>query len=56
MSVRDQGKAAFAEIQDSEGRVQVYFNRDNDLSKDEDKTLYNQVFKKLTDLGDFLRN
>ena len=53
MSVRDQGKAAFAEIQDSEGRIQVYFNRDF-ICEGEDKTLYNQVFKKLTDLGDFL--
>ena len=53
MSVRDQGKAAFAEIQDSEGRMQVYFNRDF-ICHGEDKTLYNQVFKKLTDLGDFL--
>ena len=53
MSVRDQGKAAFAEIQDSEGRIQVYFNRDM-ICEGEDKTLYNQVFKKLTDLGDFL--
>ena len=53
MSVRDQGKAAFAEIQDSEGRIQVYFNRDV-ICEGEDKTLYNQVFKKLTDLGDFL--
>jgi lysyl-tRNA synthetase, class II len=53
MSVRDQGKAAFAEIQDSEGRIQVYFNRDI-ICTGEDKALYNQVFKKLTDLGDFL--
>ena len=53
MSVRDQGKAAFAEIQDSEGRIQVYFNRDV-ICEGEDKTHYNQVFKKLTDLGDFL--
>ena len=53
MSVRDQGKAAFAEIQDSEGRIQAYFNRDV-ICEGEDKTLYNQVFKKLTDLGDFL--
>jgi lysyl-tRNA synthetase, class II len=53
MSVRDQGKACFAEIQDSEGRIQVYFNRDM-ICEGEDKTLYNQVFKKLTDLGDFL--
>jgi len=53
MSVRDQGKASFAELQDSEGRIQLYFNRDM-LCKGEDKTLYNQVFKKLTDLGDFI--
>ena len=53
MSVRDQGKASFAELQDSEGRIQLYFNRDM-LCTGEDKTLYNQVFKKLTDLGDFI--
>lgn len=53
MSVRDQGKACFAELQDSEGRIQMYFNRDV-LCPDEDKTIYNQVFKKLTDLGDFI--
>ncbi len=53
MSFRDQGKAGFAEIQDSEGRIQMYFNRDY-ICPGEDKTLYNQVFKKLTDLGDFL--
>jgi lysyl-tRNA synthetase, class II len=53
MSVRDQGKASFAELQDSEGRIQLYFNRDM-LCQGEDKTLYNQVFKKLTDLGDFI--
>jgi len=53
MSVRDQGKACFAELQDSEGRIQLYFNRDM-LCEGEDKTLYNQVFKKLTDLGDFI--
>jgi lysyl-tRNA synthetase class 2 len=53
MSVRDQGKACFAELQDSEGRIQLYVNRDV-LCLDEDKTLYNQVFKKLTDLGDFI--
>lgn len=53
MSVRDQGKAAFAELQDSEGRIQVYFNRDI-LCTGEDKTLYNTIFKKLTDLGDFI--
>ena len=53
MSVRDQGKAAFAELQDSEGRIQLYLNRDV-ICEGEDKTLYNQVFKKLTDLGDFI--
>jgi lysyl-tRNA synthetase class 2 len=53
MSVRDQGKACFAELQDSEGRIQLYVNRDV-LCLGEDKTLYNQVFKKLTDLGDFI--
>ena len=53
MSVRDQGKASFAELQDSEGRIQLYFNRDV-LCEGEDKTLYNQIFKKLTDLGDFI--
>jgi lysyl-tRNA synthetase class 2 len=53
MSVRDQGKACFAELQDSEGRIQLYFNRDV-ICPDEDKTIYNQVFKKLTDLGDFI--
>ena len=53
MSFRDQGKAGFAELQDSEGRIQLYFNRDL-LCQTEDKSLYNQVFKKLTDLGDFI--
>ena len=53
MSVRDQGKAAFAELQDREGRMQLYFNRDV-ICTGEDKTLYNQVFRKLTDLGDFI--
>lgn len=53
MSVRDQGKASFAEIQDHDGRIQLYLNRDM-ICPDEDKTLYNTVFKKLTDLGDFI--
>ncbi|ELV7524600.1 lysine--tRNA ligase [Flavobacterium psychrophilum] len=53
MSVRDQGKASFAELQDSQGRVQLYFNRDV-ICEGDDKTLYNQIFKKLTDLGDFI--
>ncbi|OIQ21066.1 MAG: lysine--tRNA ligase [Flavobacterium sp. MedPE-SWcel] len=53
MSVRIQGKASFAELQDSEGRVQVYINRD-EICTGEDKTKYNDVFKKLLDLGDFI--
>lgn len=53
MSIRDQGKAAFVELQDSEGRIQLYFNRDV-ICTGEDKTKYNQVFRKLTDLGDFI--
>ncbi len=53
MSVRDQGKACFAELQDSEGRMQLYLNRDV-MCPGEDKTTFNQVFKKLTDLGDFI--
>ena len=53
MSHRDMGKAAFAELQDAEGRVQVYINRD-EICPGEDKTLYNTVFKKLIDLGDFI--
>lgn len=53
MSNRDQGKACFAEIQDSEGRIQAYFNRDM-ICESDDKTLYNTVFKKLVDLGDFI--
>lgn len=53
MSRRVMGKASFAEIQDSEGRIQVYFNRD-EICEGEDKTLYNEVFKKLTDIGDFI--
>jgi lysyl-tRNA synthetase class 2 len=53
MSQRIMGKASFAELQDSSGRIQVYFNRD-ELCPGEDKTLYNEVFKKLLDLGDFI--
>lgn len=53
MSQRIMGKASFAELLDSTGRVQVYFNRD-ELCPGEDKTLYNDVFKKLLDLGDFV--
>ena len=53
MSRRIMGKASFAELQDSEGRIQVYVNRDEICPK-EDKSLYNDVFKKLLDLGDFI--
>lgn len=53
MSQRDMGKAAFAEILDKDGRIQIYVNRD-EICPEDDKTLYNQVFKKLLDLGDFL--
>lgn len=53
MSQRIMGKASFAELQDSSGRIQVYFNRD-ELCPGEDKALYNEVFKKLLDLGDFI--
>ena len=53
MSRRIQGKASFAELQDSEGRIQVYFNRD-EICPGEDKTLYNEVYKKLLDIGDFI--
>jgi lysyl-tRNA synthetase class 2 len=53
MSQRVMGKASFAEIQDSTGRIQTYFNRD-EICPGEDKTLYNDVFKKLLDLGDFI--
>lgn len=53
MSRRIQGKASFAELQDAEGRVQVYFNRD-EICPGEDKTLYNDVYKKLLDIGDFI--
>jgi lysyl-tRNA synthetase class 2 len=53
MSQRIMGKASFAEIQDSTGRIQLYFNRD-EICPGEDKTLYNEVFKKLLDLGDFI--
>ncbi len=53
MSRRIMGKASFAEIQDSKGRIQVYVTRD-DICPDENKDLYNVVFKKLLDLGDFI--
>ena len=53
MSRRIQGKASFAEVQDSQGRIQVYFNRD-EICTGEDKTLYNEVYKKLLDIGDII--
>ena len=53
MSRRIMGKASFVEIQDSKGRIQVYISRD-DLCPDENKDLYNIVFKKLLDIGDFV--
>ena len=53
MSRRIQGKASFAELQDSSGRIQVYFNRD-EICTGENKTLYNDVYKKLLDIGDII--
>ena len=53
MSRRIQGKASFAELQDSTGRIQVYFNRD-EICPGDDKTQYNDVYKKLLDIGDFI--
>lgn len=53
MSRRIMGNASFAELQDATGRIQVYFRRD-DLCPEEDKTLYNTVFKKMLDLGDII--
>lgn len=53
MSRRIQGKASFAELQDSEGRIQVYFNRD-EICPTDDKSLYNDVYKHLLDIGDII--
>ena len=53
MSRRIMGKASFVELQDSKGRIQVYVTRD-DICPDEDKDMYNKVFKKLLDIGDFI--
>ncbi len=53
MSMRVQGKASFAQIQDAEGKIQVYFNRD-EICPGDDKTKYNELFKKLLDFGDFI--
>ena len=53
MGKRVMGKASFAELQDSEGRIQLYISRD-EICPTEDKILYNEVFKKLLDIGDFI--
>ena len=53
MSRRVMGKASFIELQDSKGRIQVYITRD-DICPGEDKEMYNTVFKRLLDLGDFI--
>jgi len=53
MGKRIMGKASFAELKDAEGRIQIYVSRD-DISEDEEKTMYNVVFKKLLDIGDFI--
>lgn len=53
MSSRIMGKASFAELQDATGRIQIYITRD-DICPGEDKTMYNEVFKKLLDRGDFI--
>ena len=53
MGKRIMGKASFAELKDAEGRIQIYVSRD-DISNDEAKTMYNVVFKKLLDIGDFI--
>ena len=52
MGRRIMGKASFVELQDANGRIQVYINRD-EICPDENKDLYNVVFKKLLDIGDF---
>ncbi|MGN6541260.1 MAG: lysine--tRNA ligase [Ginsengibacter sp.] len=53
LSIRDMGKASFAVLQDSTGKIQVYIRRD-DIAPEEDKTLYNVVWKKLIDIGDII--
>jgi lysyl-tRNA synthetase class 2 len=53
MSRRIQGNASFAELQDADGRIQVYFNRD-EICPGDDKSKYNEVYKKLLDIGDFI--
>ncbi|MCL4144615.1 UNVERIFIED_CONTAM: hypothetical protein GTU68_012787 [Idotea baltica] len=53
MVINIQGKASFGQLQDGKGRIQLYFNRD-EICEGEDKSMYNDVFKKLLDLGDFI--
>jgi len=53
MQKRIMGKASFAELQDSSGRIQLYISRD-EICREEDKTMYNEVFKKYLDIGDFI--
>ena len=53
MSRRIMGKASFAELQDSDGKIQIYVNRD-EICETEDKTMYNTIFKKLLDIGDII--
>jgi lysyl-tRNA synthetase class 2 len=53
MSVRDMGKASFAVLQDSTGKIQIYIRRD-DITTGDDKTLYDKVWKSLTDIGDII--
>ena len=54
MSRRIQGKASFAELQDMEGKIQVYFNRDEICPSEDDKFKYNELYKHLLDIGDFI--
>ena len=54
MSRRIMGKASFIELMDSTGRIQVYITRDDICPDEEDKEMYNKVFKKLLDIGDFI--
>ena len=53
LSVRDMGKAAFAQIQDAEGKIQIYIKRD-EICRGDDKTMYDTVWKKLIDIGDII--
>ena len=53
MSIRDMGKAAFVSLQDATGRIQLYIKRD-DLCREEDKSTYDLLFKKYTDIGDII--